>query len=26
MTDTDIADVAGIEPFNIETIEKIIEE
>jgi signal recognition particle subunit SEC65 len=26
MTDTDIADVAGIEPFHIETIEKIIEE
>jgi len=26
MKDTDIADVAGIEPFNIETIGKIIEE
>ena len=26
MTDTDIADVVGIEPFNKGTIEKIIEE
>jgi len=26
ITDTDIADVAGIEPFHIKTIEKVIEE